>query len=69
VGFVLCKVVLGRVFSKYFGFLANLHSANYSTITAKQWLTYKVQETEKKSALMDSFGLRSLYPSGGMGKL
>jgi hypothetical protein len=33
VGFVVDKVVLGQVFSEYFGFLANLHSTNISTIT------------------------------------
>jgi hypothetical protein len=33
VGFVVDKVVLGQVFSEYFGFPANLHSTNSSTIT------------------------------------
>jgi hypothetical protein len=33
VGFVVDKVVLGQVFSAYFGFPANLHSTNFSTIT------------------------------------
>jgi hypothetical protein len=33
VGFVVGKVALGQVFSKYFGFPANLHSTNFSTIT------------------------------------
>jgi hypothetical protein len=33
VGFVVDKVALGQVFSEYFGFPANLHSTNYSTIT------------------------------------
>jgi hypothetical protein len=32
VGFVVDKVVLGQVFSEYFGFPANLHSTNSSTI-------------------------------------
>jgi hypothetical protein len=36
VGFVVDKVVLGQVFSEYFGFPANLYSINCSTIT----LTY-----------------------------
>jgi hypothetical protein len=35
-GFVVDKVALGPVFSEYFGFPANLHSPNCSTIT----LTY-----------------------------
>jgi hypothetical protein len=30
---VVDKVALGQVFSKYFGFPANLHSTNFSTIT------------------------------------
>jgi hypothetical protein len=33
VGFVVDKVVLGQVFSKYLGSLANLHSTNFSTVT------------------------------------
>jgi hypothetical protein len=33
VGFVVVKVALGQVFSEYFGFPANLHSADFSTIT------------------------------------
>jgi hypothetical protein len=33
VGFVVSKVALGQVFSEYFGFPANLHSTNFSTIT------------------------------------
>jgi hypothetical protein len=33
VGFVVDKVALGHVFSEYFGFPANLHSINCSTIT------------------------------------
>jgi hypothetical protein len=34
VGFVVDKVVLGQVFSEYFGFpYQNLHSTNFSTIT------------------------------------
>jgi hypothetical protein len=33
VGFVVDKVALGQVFSEYFGFPANLHSTNLSTIT------------------------------------
>jgi hypothetical protein len=33
VGFVVDKVALGQVFSKYFGSPANLHSTNFSTIT------------------------------------
>jgi hypothetical protein len=33
VGFVVSKVALGQAFSKYFGFPANLHSTNFSTIT------------------------------------
>jgi hypothetical protein len=44
VGFVVGKVALGQVFSEYFGFPANLHSTNFSTIT----LTYHpglVQQT------------------------
>jgi hypothetical protein len=36
VGFVVDKVALGRIFSKYFGFPCHLHSTNCSTIT----LTY-----------------------------
>jgi hypothetical protein len=32
-GFVVDKVALGQVFSEYFGFPANLHSTNCSTIT------------------------------------
>jgi hypothetical protein len=46
VGFVVDKVALGQVFSEYFGFPANLHSTNFSTIT----ITYHagpVQETSK----------------------
>jgi hypothetical protein len=31
--FVVDKVALGQVFSEYFGFPANLHSTNCSTIT------------------------------------
>jgi hypothetical protein len=33
VGFVVDKVALEKVFSEYFGFLANLQSTNFSTIT------------------------------------
>jgi hypothetical protein len=33
VGFVVNKVPLGQIFSEYFGFPANLHSTNCSTIT------------------------------------
>jgi hypothetical protein len=33
VGFVVDKVALGQVFSEYFGFSANPHSTNCSTIT------------------------------------
>jgi hypothetical protein len=33
VGFVVDKMALGQVFSEYFGFPANLHSTNCSTIT------------------------------------
>jgi hypothetical protein len=32
-GFVLDKVALGQIFSEYFGFPANLHSTNFSTIS------------------------------------
>jgi hypothetical protein len=32
VGFVVDNVALGRVFSEYFGFPANLHSTKFSTI-------------------------------------
>jgi hypothetical protein len=32
VGFVVDKVALGQVFSEYFGFPANPHSTNCSTI-------------------------------------
>jgi hypothetical protein len=32
VEFVVDKVALGQVFSEYFGFPANLHSNNFSTI-------------------------------------
>jgi hypothetical protein len=32
VGFVVDKAALGQVFSKYFGFPANLHSTNFSII-------------------------------------
>jgi hypothetical protein len=31
--FVVDKVALGQVFSEYFGFPANFHSTNCSTIT------------------------------------
>jgi hypothetical protein len=33
VGFVVDKVALGQIFSEYFGFLANLQSISFSTIT------------------------------------
>jgi hypothetical protein len=33
VRFVVDKVALGQVLSEYFGFPANLHSNNFSTIT------------------------------------
>jgi hypothetical protein len=33
VGFVVDKVALGQVFSKYFSSPVNLHSTNWSTIT------------------------------------
>jgi hypothetical protein len=33
VGFVVDKVALGQYFSEYFGFPANLHCTNFSTIT------------------------------------
>jgi hypothetical protein len=33
VGFVVDKMALGQVISEYFGFPANLHSTNFSTIT------------------------------------
>jgi hypothetical protein len=33
VGFVVDNVTLGQVFSEYFGFPANVHSTNFSTIT------------------------------------
>jgi hypothetical protein len=33
VGFVVSKVVLGQVFSEYFGCPSNLYSTNFSTIT------------------------------------
>jgi hypothetical protein len=36
VGYVVDKVALGQVFSKYFGFPANVYSTNCSTST----LTY-----------------------------
>jgi hypothetical protein len=32
------KAALGKVFSEYFGFPANLHSTNYSTITIIYYL-------------------------------
>jgi hypothetical protein len=32
VGFVVDKVALGQVFSEYFGFPANSHSTDYSTL-------------------------------------
>jgi hypothetical protein len=32
VGFVVDEVVLGQVFSEYFGFPVNLHSTNLSTV-------------------------------------
>jgi hypothetical protein len=33
VGFVVDKLALGQVFSEYFGFPANIHSINLTTIT------------------------------------
>jgi hypothetical protein len=33
VGFVVDKLSLGQVFSEFFGFPANLHSTNCSTVT------------------------------------
>jgi hypothetical protein len=33
VGFVVDKMALGQVFSEYFGYPANFHSTNFSTIT------------------------------------
>jgi hypothetical protein len=33
VGFVVDKVALEQVFPNYFGFPANIHSTNFSTIT------------------------------------
>jgi hypothetical protein len=37
-GFVVDKVALGQVFSEYFGFLANSHSTDCSTlIIIRDW--------------------------------
>jgi hypothetical protein len=76
VGFVVDKVALGQVFSKYFGSPANSHSTDYSTliiyhpglVQAKQWPTYQVdsvsphpKKLKKKNPQPTSVGTGECY--------
>jgi hypothetical protein len=69
VGFVVDKVALGRVFSEYFGFLANHHSTKFSILIitrgrynkANWWPTCRVDPVGqlKKTVL----SLQAIQPS------